>query len=202
MPNCDFYATPDDHRALLDWLFAEGTCEVYELYSRFGQPLRRFDSTAQVMGLFGEEPRSIYLQLRVLGASPPLVPRRVTLDPKACDGATFRYAANGWGLVQLYLGKVWRDKLQGSHTNHFSQKGACQCESVGDEEASVENWDFKRITAFSTRLNRTIRARAAGKLGSQAVLPGALALWEAGLDFPPYTNGSIELVRPQARGHR
>jgi hypothetical protein len=31
MPNCDFYATPQDQAPLLDWLFAEGTCRVLDL---------------------------------------------------------------------------------------------------------------------------------------------------------------------------
>jgi hypothetical protein len=195
MPNCNFYATVDDHSGLLDWLFAEGTCEVHELSSRYEQPLRQFDSRAQVLALFDESPRCVHLQLRVLGASPPLEPQRVSLNPAHCDGATFRYAAEGWGLVQLYLGNAWRDTLQGSHTNHFTQKGAGKWEPVSPQDAGVEAWDFKRIASFSSRLNRQIRKRAAGKLGSQLVLPGALALWEQGKDFPPFRNGTLPLVR-------
>jgi len=42
MANCDFYATPADHRHLLHWLFEEGTCRVFELSSDFEQPLKEF----------------------------------------------------------------------------------------------------------------------------------------------------------------
>ena len=45
MPNRDFYATPTDHRILLDWLFSEQTCQVYELASAWEQPLRLFSAT-------------------------------------------------------------------------------------------------------------------------------------------------------------
>lgn len=105
MPNCDFYATPDDHASLLTWLFAEGTCEVHESYSEFERPLRRFSSPDEVLALFerrypptDEKTRSVHLQLYVLGAGPRFSPYRVSLNPEHCDGATFRYRAEGWGL--------------------------------------------------------------------------------------------------------
>ena len=52
MPNCDFYATPEDHEGLLTWLFAQQTCHVYELASRVEQPLRRFCSAQETLALF------------------------------------------------------------------------------------------------------------------------------------------------------
>ena len=195
MPNCDFYATTTDHAVLLDWLFAEKTCEVYESYSRYEQPLRHLATSSDVLAMFDERPGSVYLQLRVLGASPPFVPQRISLDPEKCDGATFRFAAEGWGLVQLYLGAVFRGGLQDSHTNHFSKKGAGKWEPFGTHDTAVNAWDFPRITAFSSRLNRQVRKQAVGKIASRVVLPGALALWEGGMDFPPYAHGSTELVR-------
>jgi hypothetical protein len=199
MPNCDFYATPQDHQGLLTWLFEEKTCHVYELSSMVEQPLRRFASVQRVLELFeeryttGERMRTVHLQLHVLGASPLFLPNRVALNPKTCDGATFRYVAEGWGLVQLYLGTICRGELLNSHTNHFSQKSAGSWVGVREQTAKVGEWDFKRITSFSSRLNREIKRRSVARLGSRAVLPGALALWEAGMNFPPFRHGSIEL---------
>ena len=203
MPNCDFYATREDHAELLDGLFAEGSCEVYELASDFGQPLQRFRSTAEVLAQFdrrhpgGRQWREVYLQLYVLGAGPPFVPRRVALDPKACDGATFRYDAEGWGLVQLYLSTTaGRDKrLENSHTNHNTLKRAEAWAGTVTDQGAVEDWDFARITAFSSRLNRQIRARGVAKAGGRVVLPGAFACWEAGIALGPWTPGEHTLER-------
>jgi len=199
MPNCDFYATPEDHAGLLAWLFEEGTCEVYELASKYEQPLRRFASSDEALAVFeerypdGGKVTSAHLQLYVLGAGPPFVPSRIALNPKACDGATFRYGADGWGLVQLYLQAVGRGELRNSHTNHFSQKAAQRWEPVRlDAGSAVDTWDFKRITAFSSRLNRQIRKRAVGRIGSRVVLPGAVRCWEAGVPLP-YEAGHMSL---------
>jgi hypothetical protein len=49
MPNCDWYATIDDHLGLLRWLFEERTCDVYELSSDHGKPLKHFASAEDVL---------------------------------------------------------------------------------------------------------------------------------------------------------
>lgn len=91
MPHCSFFGIPDDHAVLLKWLFDEGTCHVYESDSDPGRPLGRFLSSSQVITEFdrtydtGEKLKKVHLNLYVLGASPPFVPRRVSLNPKACD---------------------------------------------------------------------------------------------------------------------
>lgn len=199
MPNCDFYATLEDHEPLLAWLFAEGTCEVYELSSDFEQPLRRFTSPAEVLSQFDRryanaKPwHSVYLQLYVPGAGPPFVPRRVSLDPAACDGATYRYRAEGWGLVQLYLSVSDGASLASSHTNHNSQLRAQKWAPVCDDEPGPDAWDFARITSFSSRLNRQIRKAGVAKIESRVVLPGALKLWNSRVSLAPYQPGKHSL---------
>lgn len=201
MPNCDFYATPEDHEGLLTWLLAEGSCEVHELGSDVGQPLKRFHSAAEVLAQFerrypnGRKWRAVRLQLYVRGAGPPFAPRRVALDPKACDGATFRYSADGWGLVQLYLGALSEGdaRLEDSHTNHNTLKRAQAWSGTVSEMGDVGAWDFAKITAFSSRLNREIRKQGVAKIGSRAILPGALKLWKSGVALGPWKPGEHAL---------
>ncbi len=191
MPNCDFYGTLDDHRQLLNWLFTEGTCRVFELASDFERPLKEFKNAQEVLSQFertyitGEKWHTVYLQLYVTGASPPFVPRRVQLDPEKCKGATFRYAAEGWGLVQLYLGAITVHGLKDSHSNHNSEKRAIAWAPTFNDTQNVEPWDFKKITNFSSRLNRQIKRFSAAKRGSRAIFPGALKLWEDGITLLP-----------------
>ncbi len=192
MPNCDFYAVPSDHEVILDWLFSEQTCEVYELGSRFEQPLRRFESTGEVLSLF-EKCNAVYLQLYVIGAGPLFVPKRVRLNPELCAGATFRYAAEGWGLVQLYLSSPKERRLEVSHTNHNSAKRATAWAPIIKDLDAPEAWDFKKITSFSGRLNRTIKKQEVAKIGSRTILPGALRLWEAGTSLGPYCRGQHDM---------
>ncbi|MDN6883771.1 hypothetical protein QMO14_09200 [Variovorax sp. CAN2819] len=206
MPNCDFYATTEDHESLLSWLFAEDACDVYELASDFEQPLKCFRSAAEVLAQFdrsypdGRRWRAVYLQLYVHGAGPAFAPRRVALDPKACGGATFRHNADGWGLVQLYLESAFAGdaRLENSHTNHNSLKRAQAWSDTAGAPDEVEVWDFGRIASFSSRLNREIRKRSAARIGSRTVLPGALKLWNTGVAMGPYKPGEYVLQQAGA----
>ena len=191
MPNCDFYATRDDHEGLLSWLFAEATCHVYELASDEGQSLRQFASPREVLQQFDypNENKVVHLQLYVIGAGPRFKPRRVRLDPARFDGASFKYEAEGWGLVQLYLATTTPDGLDASHTNHNSAARAKAWAPTYRRLADPSEWDFKCITAFSSRLNRQIRKQAVGKFRGRVVLPGALKAWKSGLPLSPYKPG-------------
>jgi hypothetical protein len=196
MPNCDFYGTPEDHEELLSWLFSEATCHVFESYSAFEQPLSRFESPQDVLQQFdrrytnGEKWSVVYLQLYVIGAGPQFTPQRVKLDPKDCNGASFRYAAEGWGLVQLYLTSAKADGLENSHTNHNSRKRAeAWAPTYRDLADHPSAWDFDRITSFSSRLNRQIRKMGVGNVASRPVLPGAMKVWQSGLSLWPYKPG-------------
>ena len=194
MPNCDFYATPEDHEHLLSWLFTDAACSVYELASDFEEPLKRFESAVDVMRQFERrypngEPWQVRLNLYVLGAGPAFEPRRITLDPSVCGGATFRYEAAGWGLVQLYLSAPRANRLENSHTNHNSRPRAERWEPIRGVESGSAAWDFARITAFSSRLNRQIKKRAVATIGGRAVLADALELWKGGVSLAPYVPG-------------
>jgi len=50
----------------------------------------------------------------------------------------------------------------------------------------VELWDFKKITAFSSRLNRQVKNLSVARIGSRPILPGALKLWKDGVSLLPY----------------
>ena len=175
MPNCDFYGTPEDYPGLLSWLFSEAKCHVFELASEFGKPLKQFESVDAVLRQFDrrsptEEKRSVVLlQLYVIGAGPKFTPRRVRLDPQAGDRASFRYEAEGWGLVQLYLASATAHGLENSHTNHNSRKRAeawaPQYRKLADPSAGFNH--FRLLV----RLNRQIKkvANSTADLSYQAL---------------------------------
>jgi hypothetical protein len=192
MPNCDFYGTPGDHEPILDWLLREGTCEIYEMYSDFEKPLKQFSSSAEVLRQF-ETHKVVHLQLLVLGASPVFKPRRITLNPSKCDGATFRYTSDGWGLVQLYLTSPVAKGLDNSHTNHNTQKRAEKWANTVKDIGKVNDWNFKKITSFSSKLNRQINTLGVGKIKSRSVLPGALRLWNKGVPLFPYQPSALKV---------
>ena len=192
MPNCDWYGTKDDHAQILDFLFDSNTCEVYELSSDFDKPLKLFTSTQAVLDQFkrkysnGKLWNSVYLQIMVLGCGPNFQPTRVVLDPLKCSGATHKYKASGWGLIQLYLHTISDGALGDSHSNHNSLKRAESWSLLSEGWDSPEDWNFSGISKFSSRLNRTIRKAAVAKIESRVILPNAYEHWKEGGKLNPY----------------
>jgi hypothetical protein len=101
--------------------------------------------------------------------------------------------------VQLYLRVLRDDGLVNSHTNHASIKRAEAWAAVSPEMGPVESWDFKKITAFSSRLNRQVRKMSAAKIDSCPMLRGALRLCDEGVSMLPFRrDGSVTVVRADA----
>ncbi len=201
MPNCDFYGTIKDHEPILDFLYSNGECDIYELGSEPSCDLRHFRSSEEVLSLFdnpypnGKQRHSIHLQLYVKGTGPEFVPTRISLDPDVCNGHTFRYSAEGKGLVQLYLSTLDENSLRSSHTNHFSQKGAEKWSDESEDLRNASSWDFKAITSFSSKLNRFIRKMKVAKIGGRVLLPGGLKAWDDGFSLPPFRQDKTKIER-------
>jgi hypothetical protein len=66
----DYYAAPEDHEALLAWLFAEHSCTVYELSSGFEQELTCFTSAEEILAAAGERWKSVERRATPLSSRP------------------------------------------------------------------------------------------------------------------------------------
>ena len=199
MPNCDYYATIEDHKVILDHLFEENECEIYELSSDFEKSLKQFHNTKEVLDEFnreypnGKKWTTVHLQLFVLEAGFDFKPRKIVLNPKKCNGYKYRYGADQIGLIQLYLEIPNKNGLKNSHTNHNSEKRALKWAKTTNEVAEVNACDFIKITKFSSKLNLYIKKKAVAKISSRVILPGALDIWNENKNLIPYSPNEIEV---------
>lgn len=188
----DFFAAESDQREVLDFLFSSTDVRVFESYSEPDADLREFSSAADLAAAFslGADPHgngvAILLQLWSPAVMRELSIRRFGLDPRRCNGHTFRHNIEGGGLMQLYFGGVCDRVVTKSHFGHQSQVRA-----EAWEVADGVNWEA--LQTLSNRIQYHVRRRlAAGKAGSLPVLPEALSLARAG-----YT---LKLARSPAGG--
>lgn len=187
MPSCYFYAVGSDHEAVLRALLDLGGCDVYEDSSRPEQELRSFSSLREIEEAYGitdwRAPRigPIQLQLRAHGSFDGPVETRIELAPGSSNGATFRFDARGWGLIQVSLESPTPRALPKSSTKHNSPQRAQNWAEVCSELGDPERWNWPVITSFSGRLNRRIRKLAVAKHGTWSMLPSAAALAANGI---------------------
>lgn len=198
MPNCDFYASIEDHEKILQQLFELDECDVYELQSQNDQPLKKFNDVQSVLSEFdrsyanGDKWNSVYLSLYVHGAGFNFKPIKTTFEESS--GFAFRYRADQIGLIQLYLEIPKKNRLDNSHMNHCTEKRAMADLTAFSKQVAqeVKSCDFQKVTKFSAKLNRIIRKDAVGKLSSLVVLEGAHQLWQSGFELGSFGRENFE----------
>lgn len=176
MPNCDFYALREDHAEVLRFILEETDCHIFEKDSDPWKEVRQFHEVDEILSAYDEGLGQYKLLLNLYSPSMKgeFKFRRISLDQKKFGEGAFRYEAQGWGAIQLYLGGIHKDRLHSSHTNHNSQKRATLWSDAIHELGSPESWNWSEVTSISSRINRFIRKIATDKRGSMSILPAAL----------------------------
>ncbi|MEZ9526868.1 hypothetical protein [Enterovibrio norvegicus] len=187
MPNCNFYAVEQDFEEILNFIFDEMKCRVFESYSKYDTELVEFESMKDVVEYFqlpdfSKKPnRSATLMLWPIEASDNVRVNRIELNPKKCQGATHRYRVDGWGLISLELKGINKAGLQYSTTNHNTEKRATVWgPNYSDVMGSPTDWDWKAVSSASRKLNNFIKKNSSKKVGPMPVMQCAEKVTLAG----------------------
>jgi hypothetical protein len=186
VPNLDFFAARPDLDALLDFVFDETECQVFESYSTPGHPLVKFASTAEVLHMF-DSSGGVHLGLMLYADAMKgrYRIRRFDLKRELFPDTPWRETVEGWGLIQLELNGVRNGRLEHCHTNHNSEARALKWEATYPDFPPVQEWDFGAVSRISSRINRHVRTRlAVAKVGSRPLLAGAQAFFATGAVKP------------------
>lgn len=181
----DFFATKTDKINLLDFIFSETDLKIYDHTSPYGQHISEYNSTNEIAAKFDLEngrQSSVSFQLWSEQFGGNLLFRKVALDPKYCNGYTFRYSTEGWGLIQLFFGGQNDNLLFNSHIGHFTKIKALKWEDTNQLKGRVDIWNWKEIEGASRKLKNHIHNKMAiNKIRSYGILPGADELIKSGI---------------------
>jgi len=183
----DFFADKADKLQILEYIFSETDLQVYDLGSQYGQEIcnyKNVDDISSKFDLVNGDKFAVTFQLWTPRHKGQPIFRKIDLDPKRCNGHTFRYSTDGWGLIQLYFGGLKNNELNQSHIGHFNEAGALKNEGVNKFNGNVSSWDWTEIQTTSRKLKHQIHNKLAKrKIGSFGVLPGADRLEKEGVKF-------------------
>ena len=157
----DFYAASQDTKKVFDFIFNELDLTAYLAYSDLGQEMKSYNSTNGIFENFSFadiNEKSINFQLWTPRFEGDLVIRKIDLDPKRCKGHTFRYTAEGWGLIQFYCG-VLNNKLHFSHLGHQSIRRAITWQDTNNKLGSVEKWNWKEVETTGRKIKYFIQKK-------------------------------------------
>ena len=185
--NYDFFADKVDKLQILEYIFSETDLQVYDLGSSHGQEIWNYKSVEDISAKFdltNGDKFAVTFQLWTPRHKGQPIFRKIDLDPKLCNGDTFLYSTDGWGLIQLYFGGLKNSELNQSHIGHFNEVGALKNEGSTKFNGKVNSWDWTEIQMTSRKLKYQIHNKlATRKIGSFGVLPGADKLEREGVKF-------------------
>jgi len=185
--NYDFFANKSDKASLLNFIFDQTDLKMFDLSSPFGEEIGEYKSTSEIESKFdlehgGQFSLTFQMWTRRFGAD--LFFRKVELDPKYCDGHTFRYSTDGWGLIQLYFGGLKENVLSHSHLGHLTEKRALKWQDANLLNGRVDRWNWTEIKHTSMQLKNYLhKSLAVRNVGAYGVLPGADNLSKSGIQL-------------------
>ncbi len=175
----DFYGTIADKTLILDFIFSETNYQVFDHYSELGQELQQYYSTNEILEKFDLEKGRQYAVN--FGLWNPLdgtenIVRKIELNPEKCDGHTFRFSSEGWGIQRLYFGGIENVYLNRSTFMGLNEKGALNKDFFNPEnEKEAHKLDWKLIRSDQRKLKSFIEK----KIGTRNKFRGGTILINA-----------------------
>ena len=174
MPNCDFYALPEDVGRVMEFVFRDTECRVYHEWPGRREPPRQYGSPAEVVqALRTPQLLNLFLYADSMGGEHWV---------QGLDGISY----TGWGTILLQLEPLRGRRLSPSNTRHNSEKRALKWAGTYAERGSPARWNWAEVARISRKINRFIRVNlACSRSGSRAILPAA---------HDAHSSGTIELA--------
>lgn len=146
-------------QAIADAIFKERPSTVVEAYSGFGQEPCTFDSAQELLAYAdarrGTPAGSVHIAVHYPDMAGRVACTRVALDPDKCDGHSFRFTADGWGLVFVYL--QLRAGTPESFVSANTEKRAHAWAATFPELDAPATWNWPAVARHSRRLQRALR---------------------------------------------
>lgn len=182
MPKCNFYAVDEDYEIILDLIFNDLKCKVYQKYSEPDAELVQFHTTAEVVeyyqlnGFSSSQGKSAHLMLWPVEASENFVITKQVVTSRKFKGAT-RSRAEGWGLIHLELRGNSSKGLSECQTNNSTEKHSKALEAKHKESLGlVSEWKWDVVIRTAKKLNDYILNKSEKRQGAKAVMPKAAKL--------------------------
>lgn len=175
--NYNFYAGENDKLEIIEFIFNETDLKIYDFYSPYGEKICKYSSAKEMAEKFdfisGGKFALTFSLWSPRHKGKPIF-RRIELNPKYCNGHTFRYSTDGLGMIHLYFGGIKNKYLALSNIVHISERRARIYESPIFFKSKVDKWNWKEINKTSRKIKYRIHKKmAVDKIGSIGVLKQA-----------------------------
>jgi hypothetical protein len=146
--------------ALMRAVFATGTPTVMENYSAYEAAPLTFATHTDVLKFAEVESSKRAGAVSIAIHYPDMQGRlgitRVSLNPATCQGATYRFCCEGWGVIHAYL-PVAMPVGVAPFVSANSEKRAMTWASTYPDWDPPHTWDWQSVSRHLRRLRRALR---------------------------------------------
>ena len=158
----DALLSADAVKAVVTAIFEPAQPTVVEAYSAFEAEPRVFRSATELIRYVHDQRTlpgsSAHFAVHYLDMAGAILQSRVALDPAKCDGHSYRYKTEGWGLIWVLL--QWQPSRVESFISANSQKRAAAWAPTYPEWGSPAEWDWTAVGRHLRRLRRVLKMAA------------------------------------------
>ena len=145
---------------LAGFVFESGAPDVFHAFSGYSQPLRCFTSSselgADIESAFATGQKSLHFALHYPDTKGRVAERKITLNAKKCEGHTWRYTIEGWGLIQ-FQGDLRHASVIECRVAVNTQKRAEAWAGTYPELRSPCLWDWRVVQFHAGRIIRRMK---------------------------------------------
>jgi hypothetical protein len=151
-----FYALKNDYEEIVKFIYDELSLSIFQGYSEFGQDLKEYRTAKELLTELetGQNPIQLSFWKKSFGFDYRIT--KIDLNPKYCNGHTFRYRIDGWGLIHLNVGRLFRGRLEASSIAHNSEKRATTWEPSIPDFGIVSDVNWEEVNKTSKKLRYLI----------------------------------------------
>ncbi len=146
----------EDISQIINIIFSIGNVKVYEFYSEMEKDLMQFGNANELKSYVQEavnnDNKLLNFALYYLESNGFYEIVKIDLDPKYCEGKTWRYRVDGWGLIHFQIDLRKSDSDIECRFTVNSQKRAKNWESTCTKLKSPDLWDWKIVESKARKL--------------------------------------------------
>lgn len=185
MPQIRLYATKLDVRDAVAFLTQERGFTAFQLWSDLDSPLLRYQSVDQLFTEFPIARRECEIAWWHPHLMPKARPKRVSVDPKQCDGKSFRFHSIDFAMLHLSTGIYRSKKLTPCEFELVTQKYYKDCGG----RAKI-NW--KMLNVEFNAIRKHFEKCCVGKVDGCLVMPDAWRLVNSGATLTESTRAGFD----------
>lgn len=141
---------------LIDYILSDSKTEFYESYSGMEKEIVRINSLSEFQDYFNKGIANGKMHCGFGIYNPEskgkFFTSKIKLNPKYCDGKTFRYRIDGWAIISLQLDlKNGENKIECTVSVN-SKKRAANWKSTNPEFGNPDLWVWKSVESRARKI--------------------------------------------------